>query len=84
MKFLGIRLECFKSLEFVAVERALDSPANYLLTDFEGKEAFELYLVSYQLILRKQIWWLVHDRGLPSELEVRRFELYLVTTRPQA
>jgi hypothetical protein len=44
-------------------------------TDFEGKRAFELYLVSYQLILRKQLWWLMKERGLPAELEVGVFEL---------
>jgi RNA polymerase I-specific transcription initiation factor RRN7 len=39
--------------------------------DLKGKEAFELYLLSYQLVLRKQVWWLVHEKKLPNELEVR-------------
>lgn len=34
-----------------------------------GKAARELYLDCLQLILRKQIWWLVHTKRLPGELE---------------
>lgn len=34
-----------------------------------GKAARELYLECLQLILRKQIWWLVHTKKLPGELE---------------
>lgn len=34
-----------------------------------GNEARELYLECLQLILRRQLWWLVHTRGLPAELE---------------
>jgi RNA polymerase I-specific transcription initiation factor RRN7 len=34
-----------------------------------GNAARELYLESLQLILRKQVWWLVHSKGLPEELE---------------
>ena len=39
--------------------------------DFKGREAFDLYLQCYQLILRHQIWFMVHSKGLPAELEVR-------------
>lgn len=34
-----------------------------------GNAARELYLECLQLVLRKQIWWLVHSKGLPEELE---------------
>lgn len=34
-----------------------------------GNEARELYLECLQLILRRQLWWLVHTRSLPAELE---------------
>lgn len=34
-----------------------------------GNAARELYLECLQLILRKQIWWLVHSKRLPDELE---------------
>lgn len=34
-----------------------------------GNEARELYLECLQLVLRRQLWWLVHDRALPPELE---------------
>jgi RNA polymerase I-specific transcription initiation factor RRN7 len=39
--------------------------------DFKGREAFDLYLQCYQLILRHQIWFMVHSNGLPTEREVR-------------
>ena len=70
---LGIYFECSRAWS-CRWQRTLAWNHNYwlFLIDFEGKEAFELYLISYQLILRKQIWWLVHEKGLPSELEVRR------------
>lgn len=34
-----------------------------------GTEATELYLQSYQLILWKQCFWLVNEKGFPKELE---------------
>lgn len=34
-----------------------------------GDEARELYLECLQLVLRRQLWWLVRERGLPPELE---------------
>lgn len=34
-----------------------------------GREATELYLQCYQLILWKQCFWLVRERGFPGELE---------------
>ncbi|KAK6852789.1 Ubiquitin-like protein [Apiospora arundinis] len=41
----------------------------------EGAAGRELYLECLQIILRKQIWWLIKERGLPTELEeiVRAF-----------
>lgn len=41
----------------------------------EGAAGRELYLECLQIILRKQIWWLIKERGLPAELEeiVRAF-----------
>ncbi|ORY64898.1 uncharacterized protein BCR38DRAFT_523464 [Pseudomassariella vexata] len=35
----------------------------------EGAAGRELYLEVLQLILRRQLWWLVKDKGLPQELE---------------
>jgi RNA polymerase I-specific transcription initiation factor RRN7 len=35
----------------------------------KGPRAVDLYLKSLQLILRHQLWFLIHDRGLPAELE---------------
>ncbi|KAF2430075.1 hypothetical protein EJ08DRAFT_697620 [Tothia fuscella] len=34
-----------------------------------GRKGFELYLLCFQLILRKQIWWLVREKGFPKEFE---------------
>lgn len=39
------------------------------LRHLSGNEARELYLECLQLVLRRQLWWLVRDRGLPPELE---------------
>ncbi|MCJ1238187.1 Pol I core factor CF [Varicellaria rhodocarpa] len=36
---------------------------------YRGKKAIELYLQCYQLILRKQCYSLIHDKGFPPELE---------------
>ncbi|KAK7566843.1 hypothetical protein IWX91DRAFT_267067 [Phyllosticta citricarpa] len=37
--------------------------------ELSGREALELYLHCYQLILWKQSYWLVNTKGLPAELE---------------
>ncbi|QDS70646.1 hypothetical protein FKW77_000904 [Venturia effusa] len=47
-----------------------------VLKHLTGKSAFELYLLCYQLILRKQIWWLVHEKELPAELETIVHDLW--------
>ena len=38
--------------------------------------AVELYLQCYQLILRKQCWSLIHDKGFPSQLEIVVHDLW--------
>ncbi|PVI01925.1 hypothetical protein DM02DRAFT_590451 [Periconia macrospinosa] len=35
----------------------------------KGSRAIELYLKCLQLILRHQLWFLIHEQGLPDELE---------------
>jgi RNA polymerase I-specific transcription initiation factor RRN7 len=45
-------------------------------TEFSGRQAFDLYLKCLQLILRHQIWFLVQEKGLPSELETVVFDLW--------
>lgn len=47
-----------------------------LVTEFSGRRAFDLYLKCLQLILRHQVWFLVHEKGLPSELETVVFDLW--------
>ncbi|KAB8349740.1 hypothetical protein FH972_023755 [Carpinus fangiana] len=42
-----------------------EKPPKYV----QGREAIELFLQCYQLVLRKQVWWLVRERGFPPELE---------------
>jgi RNA polymerase I-specific transcription initiation factor RRN7 len=46
--------------------------------EFSGRRAFDLYLKCLQLILRHQIWFLIHDQGLPSELEQVVFDLWAI------
>jgi RNA polymerase I-specific transcription initiation factor RRN7 len=40
-----------------------------LYADLKGPKAVELYLKCLQLILRHQLWFLVQEKGLPTELE---------------
>lgn len=35
-----------------------------------GRRGFELFLQCYQLILQKQVHWLINEKGFPAELEV--------------
>ncbi|KAK6346764.1 Pol I core factor CF [Orbilia brochopaga] len=37
---------------------------------FTGREGLALFLQAYQLILRKQVVWLIHERKFPPELEL--------------
>lgn len=46
-----------------------------------GNAARELYLECLQLILRKQIWWLVHSKGLPDKLETVCRDLWTLRVR---
>ncbi|KAF2722953.1 hypothetical protein K431DRAFT_265547 [Polychaeton citri CBS 116435] len=43
---------------------------------FEGPKAFEHYLLCLQLVLRKQLKWLVDVQGLPPELEDLTHDLW--------
>lgn len=51
----------------------MDSDAESTKTGraFEGAKALEYYLVALQLVLRKQVEWLVKHEGLDTEIEVR-------------
>lgn len=51
----------------------------YVVT--RGKEAKELYLQCYQLILWKQCFWLVHQKGFPTELETVVRDLWELRVR---
>lgn len=46
--------------------------STYLLSlvALTGKKAFEHYLLCFQLVLWKQVHWLIHTKHLPNELEV--------------
>ncbi|KLU81425.1 hypothetical protein MAPG_00514 [Magnaporthiopsis poae ATCC 64411] len=46
-----------------------------------GNASRELYLHCLQLVLRKQLFWLVRDRGLPLELETVVRDLWALRTR---
>ena len=40
------------------------------LPALSGKRAFEHYLLCFQLVLWKQVYWLLHVKNLPAEFEV--------------
>lgn len=46
-----------------------------------GNASRELYLHCLQLVLRKQLFWLVRERGLPPELETVVRDLWALRTR---
>jgi RNA polymerase I-specific transcription initiation factor RRN7 len=60
-----------------STEFIMDNTAEFE-SEFNGRRAFGLYLKCLQLILRHQIWFLVKDRVLPSELEQVVFDLWAV------
>ena len=35
-----------------------------------GRKGFELYIQCYQIVLQKQVAWLIEHKGFPQELEV--------------
>lgn len=48
---------------------------------FSGREATQLFLQCYQLVLWKQVKWLIDVKGLPSELETVVRDLWSVRLR---
>lgn len=44
--------------------------AIYVASGFSGPRAFEHHLLCLQLVLRKQLRWLIDVQKLPEELEV--------------
>jgi RNA polymerase I-specific transcription initiation factor RRN7 len=50
-------------------------------TLFSGRDATELFLQCYQLVLWKQVSWLVTSKGLPVELETIVRDLWSVRLR---
>lgn len=42
----------------------------------KGKEAFEMYLLCYQDVLRKMAWWVMHEKKLPKQFEVVVHDLW--------
>lgn len=48
---------------------------------FSGREATQLFLQCYQLVLWKQVKWLIDMKGLPSELETVVRDLWSVRLR---
>src|SRR5436190_4566592 len=43
----------------------------FLVAASEGKKGIALFLQAYQLVLRHQVYWLIHEQGFPIEFEVR-------------
>ncbi|KAH8723637.1 hypothetical protein GQ44DRAFT_740869 [Phaeosphaeriaceae sp. PMI808] len=57
-------------------KKDVDEQAKKISQHFSGRRAFDLYLKCLQLILRHQVWFLVQEKGLPSELETVVFDLW--------
>ncbi|KAF2849671.1 hypothetical protein T440DRAFT_490274 [Plenodomus tracheiphilus IPT5] len=57
-------------------KKEIDENTKKIAKHFSGRQAFDLYLKSLQLILRRQIWFLVHEQGLPPELETVIYDLW--------
>ncbi|KAF1992366.1 hypothetical protein K402DRAFT_321291 [Aulographum hederae CBS 113979] len=47
-------------------------------TLFTGGKKIELYLQCYQFVLRQQCWALIHEKGLPAELETVVHDLWVL------
>ncbi|KAH5254404.1 hypothetical protein HBI67_152680 [Parastagonospora nodorum] len=56
--------------------KEVDENATKAEKQFSGRRAFDLYLKCLQLILGHQVWFLVQEKGLPSELEMVVFDLW--------
>ncbi|KAF2193294.1 hypothetical protein K469DRAFT_715369 [Zopfia rhizophila CBS 207.26] len=50
-------------------QRAKKEESEKVYQYFRGQRAFDLFLKCFQLILRRQVWFLVHEKGLPAEFE---------------
>jgi RNA polymerase I-specific transcription initiation factor RRN7 len=48
-----------------------------------GVEQRRLLVNSLQWVLRKQIWWLIHEKGFPPEFEVNQQEILPALLTPQ-
>ncbi|KAI1660783.1 hypothetical protein F4813DRAFT_348304 [Daldinia decipiens] len=51
------------------VSRKKKEPKKKVAVKLAGDEGRELYLEVLQLILLKQVWWLVRDKGFPEDFE---------------
>lgn len=51
------------------VESDAESAATTRVSGFTGTKAFEHYVLCLQLVLRKQLRWLIDVQGFPEELE---------------
>lgn len=57
-------------------KKDVDESTKTIAKHFSGRQAFDLYLKSLQLILRHQVWFLVHEKSLPAELEIVIYDLW--------
>ncbi|KAF2101869.1 hypothetical protein NA57DRAFT_53814 [Rhizodiscina lignyota] len=51
-------------------ESASEASTEKLGRQIKGRAGFELYLLCYQLILRKQCNWLINSKDFPAEIEI--------------
>lgn len=59
---------------------SLGSANSCVASAFTGADALEQYLLCLQLVLRKQLRWLIDAQRLPEELEVRIRHVQLLYT----
>ncbi|KAI1412199.1 hypothetical protein F5Y13DRAFT_163866 [Hypoxylon sp. FL1857] len=51
------------------VSRKKKEPKKKIAVKLSGDEGRELYLEALQLVLMRQVWWLVHEKGFPEDFE---------------
>ncbi|TGZ83085.1 hypothetical protein EX30DRAFT_148106 [Ascodesmis nigricans] len=59
-----------------AVRAAVETKKVYKV--LRGRKGFELFIQCLQLILQKQVWWLINEKGFPKELEAVARDLWAI------
>ncbi|CAI6330662.1 unnamed protein product [Periconia digitata] len=68
--------EMFESAARTRTRKRVDKDDKSASKYLKGAQALSMHLKCLQLILRRQVWFLVHERGLPEELEAIVHDLW--------